>query len=50
MGIGTYPEDGLYSDELTEYADMALYAGKAQGRNRVCLAPISNFSLKKKIH
>ncbi|MGA1841357.1 MAG: diguanylate cyclase [bacterium] len=50
IGIGTYPDDGLYSDELTDYADMALYAGKAQGRNRVCVSPISSFSVKKKIH
>ncbi|MGA1790701.1 MAG: diguanylate cyclase [bacterium] len=51
IGLGTYPQDALYCDELTEYADMALYAGKARGRNCVSLSPITDMSTQKdKIH
>ena len=50
IGIGTYPEDALYCDELTEYADMALYAGKARGRNCVSLSPISDMTKTERIH
>jgi diguanylate cyclase (GGDEF)-like protein len=51
IGLGTYPQDALYCDELTEYADMSLYAGKARGRNCVSLSPITDMSTQKdKIH
>jgi len=35
IGIAAYPEHGPHYNMLTKNADRALYAGKAQGRNRV---------------
>jgi diguanylate cyclase (GGDEF)-like protein len=35
FGIATYPLDALEADALVRMADRALYAAKAQGRNRV---------------
>jgi len=35
LGIATYPTDGRTEDALIASADSALYAAKAQGRNRV---------------
>ena len=37
LGIAAYPDDGRTADELIAAADGALYAAKAQGRNRVNL-------------
>jgi diguanylate cyclase (GGDEF)-like protein len=38
IGIATAPEDAHDADELFRLADQALYAAKAQGRNRIALA------------
>ena len=38
IGVATYPEDGQAGRSLVDAADAALYAAKAQGRDRVVLA------------
>ena len=37
IGIATAPEDGRNSNDLLRHADLALYAAKAQGRDRYML-------------
>jgi diguanylate cyclase (GGDEF)-like protein len=38
LGVATYPENGITAGELLESADIALYAAKQSGKNRVSLA------------
>jgi diguanylate cyclase (GGDEF)-like protein len=38
IGVATFPEDGRVARALVDMADTALYAAKAQGRDRVVLA------------
>lgn len=35
FGVAAYPNHGRTADELTHFADMALYTAKSEGRNRV---------------
>jgi len=39
LGLGTYPTDADDGLELVDVADRALYSGKQQGGNRVCVSP-----------
>lgn len=38
LGVATYPENGLTAGEILESADIALYAAKLSGKNRVSIA------------
>lgn len=37
LGVSAYPDHGKTPDELTRYADQALYQAKREGRNRVSI-------------
>ncbi len=37
-GVASFPDDGVTGEQLLRKADQALYAAKAQGKNRVALA------------
>jgi diguanylate cyclase (GGDEF)-like protein len=37
-GVATFPDDGATGEQLLRKADQALYAAKAQGKNRIALA------------
>jgi diguanylate cyclase (GGDEF)-like protein len=41
LGVATFPEHGVTMDALINAADNAVYAAKAAGRDRVCLASAS---------
>ncbi len=38
LGVATYPENGITAGEILESADIALYAAKQSGKNRVTVA------------
>jgi diguanylate cyclase (GGDEF)-like protein len=38
VGVATFPESGSTAGELLEAADIALYAAKQSGKNRVSTA------------
>ena len=42
LGLATYPDNGLTAGELLESADIALYAAKESGKNRVSTAGIES--------
>lgn len=47
IGVATFPEDGRVARGLVDTADAALYAAKAQGRDRVVIAGSTSLGAKK---
>jgi diguanylate cyclase (GGDEF)-like protein len=43
LGVAGIPENAVSAKALVAAADAALYAAKAEGRNRVCAAPSESF-------
>lgn len=39
LGLAAFPVHGQSMEEIIRAADVALYQAKAQGRDRVCIAP-----------
>ena len=40
IGMAWYPQHAAEAETLVQYADMAMYAAKRAGRNRVCVWPV----------
>jgi diguanylate cyclase (GGDEF)-like protein len=45
LGVATYPDNGITAGELLESADIALYAAKQSGKNRVTVATTDGYGI-----